>query len=255
MGSKSRIAHQIVPIIQKYIDDNKVKNYIEPFVGGANIADKIQCEHKYCSDIREPLIELLKYVQRGGDLPLSISKEEYSLVRSNPEEYEKWYVGCVGFLASYNGRYFDGGYAHLVHEKTKTRTRVRNYYKEARNNLLHQASSELFQDIIFRCCDYKELYKKCQFKNCVIYCDPPYQGAKQYSNSKNFDYEDFWNEMRKWSKENIVLISELRAPDDFTCVWKKQTSRSIKVNDKNMVTEKLFMYKEETDECYINQLY
>lgn len=35
MGSKSRIAKEIVPIIQSYIDDNNVYNYLEPFVGGA----------------------------------------------------------------------------------------------------------------------------------------------------------------------------------------------------------------------------
>ena len=34
MGSKSRIAKYIVPIIQKYIDDNEVTKYVEPFVGG-----------------------------------------------------------------------------------------------------------------------------------------------------------------------------------------------------------------------------
>lgn len=34
MGSKSRISKYIVPIIQKYIDENAIKTYIEPFVGG-----------------------------------------------------------------------------------------------------------------------------------------------------------------------------------------------------------------------------
>lgn len=34
MGSKSRIAKYIVPIIQKCIDDNGLEYYIEPFVGG-----------------------------------------------------------------------------------------------------------------------------------------------------------------------------------------------------------------------------
>jgi DNA adenine methylase len=34
MGSKSRIAKYIVPIIQKYINENDIAMYIEPFVGG-----------------------------------------------------------------------------------------------------------------------------------------------------------------------------------------------------------------------------
>lgn len=34
MGSKSRIAKEIVPIIQHYIDTTGCKCYLEPFVGG-----------------------------------------------------------------------------------------------------------------------------------------------------------------------------------------------------------------------------
>lgn len=34
MGSKSRIAKDIVPIIQKTIDDNDIHLYLEPFLGG-----------------------------------------------------------------------------------------------------------------------------------------------------------------------------------------------------------------------------
>ena len=39
MGSKNRLSKELVPIIQKYIDSNNSKLYIEPFVGGANIID------------------------------------------------------------------------------------------------------------------------------------------------------------------------------------------------------------------------
>lgn len=34
LGSKSRIAKYIVPIIQKCIDENNITEYYEPFVGG-----------------------------------------------------------------------------------------------------------------------------------------------------------------------------------------------------------------------------
>ena len=41
VGSKNRLAKELAPIIQSYITDD-TKGYLEPFVGGANIIDKIK---------------------------------------------------------------------------------------------------------------------------------------------------------------------------------------------------------------------
>ena len=60
MGSKSKYANYIVPILQKTIDDNSVTTYIECFVGGANIIDKIKCENRYGFDRSDTLIALLQ---------------------------------------------------------------------------------------------------------------------------------------------------------------------------------------------------
>lgn len=59
MGSKARYANEIVPILQKAIDDNGARVYIECFVGGANIIDKIKCEKRYGFDRSDTLIALL----------------------------------------------------------------------------------------------------------------------------------------------------------------------------------------------------
>ena len=241
MGSKSRIAKHIVPIIQKYINDNDITTYVEPFVGGANVIDKIQCSVRIGSDKNKYLIALLKRVQ--NDLPLyeSVPKELYDKARTafnngNTTEFEDWQIGNIGFIASFNGRWFDGGYAKTGYEKTKTGLRLRDYYNEAKNNLLKQADN--LKGIQFECCDYTE-YK---LTDCLIYCDPPYQGTKQYSNATKFDYDLFWDTMRKWSENNIVIISEEHAPDDFTCIWAQEVSRSIKANDKSKSVEKLFTH-------------
>lgn len=58
MGSKAKYATEIVPILQKIINQNEIKTYIEPFVGGANIIDKIKCENKIGYDKNQALIAL-----------------------------------------------------------------------------------------------------------------------------------------------------------------------------------------------------
>lgn len=246
MGSKSRIAKYIVPIIQKYIDENSIEKYVEPFVGGANVIDKIKCKEKYGFDKNKYLIALLKRVQSGRALYEEVSKDLYDKARTafnngDTSEFEDWEIGNIGFIASFNGRWFDGGYAKTGYEKTKNGMRLRNYYQEAKNNILTQASN--LNDINFGVCDYKESIKLSCGSGMVIYCDPPYQGTKQYANALGFDYEEFWQVMRAWSKNNIVLISEQNAPNDFECLWKQEVSRSIKAADKSKSTEKLFKYK------------
>lgn len=245
MGSKSRIAKHIVPIIQKYIDENKSDFYLEPFVGGANVIDKIKCPNKFGSDKNKYLIALLKHVQSGGQLYDSVSKDLYDKARtafnnSDTSEFEDWEVGNIGFIASFNGRWFDGGYAKSGYEKTKNGLRFRDYYREAKDNLMNQAPN--LKGIEFRDCDYKRIIDPC---GCVFYCDPPYANTKQYKNAANFDYDEFWQIMRDWSKNNIVIISEQNAPDDFEVIWEQPVSRSIKANDKSVSVEKLFKYKGE----------
>ena len=50
------------------------------------------------------------------------------------------------------------------------------------------------------------------------------------------------------SKDNVVLISEYNMPDDFTCVWQKETKVNFDSNrksndEKNKRVEKLYIYK------------
>ena len=50
------------------------------------------------------------------------------------------------------------------------------------------------------------------------------------------------------SRHNIVLISEYNAPNDFECIWSKETLANFDCNrdkdlDKKKRVEKLFKYK------------
>lgn len=238
MGSKSRIKKYILPILQNIIDKNNIKMYIEPFCGGCNIIDSIKCDIKIANDISTPLIEMWKYLQKNGTkfLPEDVPRIHYCEVREKKTSaYPMWYVGAIGYLASYNGRYFDGGYAKPTIEKGK----LRNYYQECKRNIEKQLP--LINNIIFSNKNYIEMKDK---NNCLIYCDIPYKDTKQYLSSKNFNYNMFWDWCRGQSKNNIVIISELQAPDDFICIWEQDVLRSVKATDKSIAKEKLFIYKD-----------
>lgn len=55
-----------------------------------------------------------------NSLPDEITKEEYNAVRKSYQtgdsKYPDWYIGAVGFLASYNGKFF-GGRAGIVKQR------------------------------------------------------------------------------------------------------------------------------------------
>lgn len=247
MGSKQRIAKHIVPIIQKAINDNNIHYYLEPFAGGLNVIDKIKCDRKFAFDINKYLIYLFVHVKEGNQLPETVSKETYDRARkawrsgNKNKEFEDWELGCYGFLCSYNGRGFDGGYSYEGDEHRKDGTVIhRNYYQERKNNLLKQFEQPLCQDIMLGISDYKDLTG---LKDYVIYVDPPYQQGKKMDYA-DINYIEFWNKMREWSKDNIVFISELNAPDDFECIWKVEVNRSINAQDKGKAVEKLFKWKD-----------
>ena len=202
VGSKNRLAKELIPIIQSYITDD-TKGYLEPFVGGANMIDKISCNNKFGCDIHEELIELLKYIQNTNNvLPTTITEEEYNKVRLNKDKYEKWYIGFVGFCATFGAKYF-GGYARGFKEDKIT---PRDIPAESIRNIEKQRKN--LQNIKFKCCSYDEINKN--IKDFVIYCDPPYKGTLKYTT--DFDYDKFYKWCKEMTKNNIVLISEYWMP-------------------------------------------
>jgi site-specific DNA-adenine methylase len=224
--------------LQKYIDENNITYFYDPFCGGANIVDKIKCEHRIASDYNEDLIALLKYAQSDNNLsiaPDTCSFEHYADVRSNRNtgKYSQEYIALIGYCASYGGRYWDGGYG-------RDSKGGRSIYTERVSNLKQQAPNLIGID--FYCRDYKE-YLDMDIHNALFYLDPPYNGTKQYSKQK-INYEEYYDFCKKLSENNIVVISEYNMPDDFTCIWKKERKvlqKSDRVTGDKAV-EKLFVY-------------
>ena len=236
VGSKNKLSKELIPIIQSFIT-KETESYIEPFVGGANIIDKIQFHKKIGYDIHPELIELLNYVKYNSDkLPIGISKDEYIQVRDNKDIYDKWFVGLVGFCGSYNAKYF-GGYAG----ECITKQGIRHYDQEAIRNLKKQAKN--LKDIEFKSLDFRKLDAN-NIKNSVIYCDIPYRGTTDYKTEK-FPYEEFYEWCKLLSKNNTVLISEYSMPKEiFECIWEKEHRTFLDKNDNNKKRiEKLFIVK------------
>lgn len=224
MGSKNRISKHLKPIIESYLIDKEV--YIEPFVGGANMIDKINFNNKIGSDLNKYVIELLKVAQNNTELiPSEIDEEKYNEVKNNKELFEEWYVGLVGFCATFGAKWF-GGYA-------RDRKTGRNIPAEGIKNLKKQAPN--LKNITFKTCGY-EAYK--DIKNAVIYCDIPYGGTTKYKDS--FDKERFMNFLLELDESNVILVSEYDMPEDnFTKIWEKEVKVSISQTKK--ATEKLFI--------------
>lgn len=246
MGSKNRIAKELLPIILK--DRKPGQWYVEPFVGGANMIDKVDGKRIGC-DSNEYLIELLQHVQSEGELPDYVSEEEYSSARKLIKEtgvrsvkrIPNWKVGFIGFCCSFGGKWF-GGFARNVKKgdvNEHLNKTTRNYCSESKRNLIAQAPN--IKDVVFRHMSYLDIKFK---ESCIIYCDPPYEGTTKYKDK--FDHIIFWDKVRQWVNEgHKVFVSEYNAPEDFVCVWQKDTLANFSLqNDIDKTrTEKLFIHK------------
>ncbi|MCH7411162.1 DNA adenine methylase [Belliella sp. DSM 111904] len=239
MGSKSRIAKDILSIILENRKDNQF--YIEPFAGGMNMIDKVDGK-RIANDICPYLIAMWNELVYNDWKPPFISRDLYNDVRINKDSYSHFLVGWVGYVCSYRGKFF-GGYAGKVKDKNG---KVRDYQDEKSRNTLKQV--EYLKGIEFKAVDFTELPIP---ENSIVYCDPPYRGTTGYQ--KSFDSDSFWNWVRNITKDgNTVYVSEYSAPKDFQCVWSKDIKNSLSNTENSgsvkTVTEKLFTYKLKTNE-------
>jgi len=232
-GGKKRLGKRISDVIKQVEIDGCKENldYIEPFCGMCGVlVHMVDGKRKIeASDINKSLISMWKAVQDGW-LPedKEISKDEFYELKNGVDCKEKaFYCTIQSFCSEYLGDY-------------RKSTENRNYVKIGINNLLKV--KDKIKNVKFKNIEYT----KHKPKNKLIYCDPPYINHNYSRNPffKKFDYLLFWNTMREWSKDNIVIISEREAPDDFKCIWEQEyTTIPNKHLSRKIHLEKLFMYK------------
>ena len=231
MGSKNRIAKHLLPIMLAECEKHGITKWVEPFVGGANMIDKVPDSFERVGyDLNDHVIHALIDIRDNAEgLPDSVSEEEYkSLFGSKPAPIKSW----IRFMLSFGGK-FDNGYAR---EKGSDETTFCGYGKR---NALKQ--SPKIQNVQFICDSYENL----DFTNALVYCDPPYQGTSGYKTGA-FNHEHFFEWCREQAKKNIVFVSEYNAPDDFECVWQgeiKTNFASQRKSATHSAVEKLFIVR------------
>lgn len=226
MGSKNRIAKDIMPIILKDRKPNQC--YVETMVGGGNLIDKVE-GFRIGADLNPFVIEALKLIRDNPEsLPDHVSEDYYRELKSKKEL--NGITGWAAFTCSFGGSFFSG-YAR--------KGEGRHCALEGKKNALTQ--SPKLKDCLFINSSYQLLDIP---KNSIIYCDPPYEGTAGYEGG--FNHSEFWDWVRTKSLEgHSVFVSEYNAPDDFICVWQKEQTTALNNRSKSLkATEKLFIFND-----------
>ena len=275
MGSKERISAEILPIILK--DKKDYDLYIEPFCGSLAVIEKVTDIKRFASDKNPYLIAMWKGLRFGLDKPMDISRSLYNEYRNKYNTLKKcsqcqkdfshtinfvgedtidqyrtphsmmhnkitfrdlFLIGWIGYMASFNGRFYDGGYYG--------KSGNQNYVDEQIRNTMKQVP--LLKDIDFHFRDFEGIHNmtlnmllRGYGERFIFYCDIPYKGTKQYEYSKEFNYELFYMMCRYLSRDgHKIFVSEYQMPDDFTCVWEKEVTNSMNLTKTKKSVERLF---------------
>jgi len=229
MGSKARHARELLDIV--LADRKPGQWYVEPFVGGANMIDKVD-GNRIGGDFNPWVACLWQAVADGWVPPDVVTEDEYKTAQAERKVDAR--TAFIGFGCSYSGKWF-GGYARGDDSKGK----ARNYCSESKRNIMNQAAA--LHGVKFYHSSYDALPMPDQ---SIIYCDPPYQGTTGYATGA-FDHGKFW----QWCRNRVmdghkVFVSEYTAPDDWVSVWEKQVNNTLtKDTGSKKGVERLFVLR------------
>lgn len=228
MGSKARIAKHLLPIILK--DRSIDQWYVEPFVGGANMIDKVE-GRRIGADSNAPLVACLDALSKKW-LPMEkVSEAFFNKVKSDNSIVDPPTLGYIGTQLTFGAMWFSG--------YRKDKQGDRNYSDEAFRHVKKQAPK--LYGVTFKNCPYWCLEIP---PDSIVYCDPPYANTAKYKAVGEFNHGTFWQWCRDKVKEgHKVFISEYTAPDDFKCIWSKELNVSFAKNGEHKkAIERLFIH-------------
>lgn len=234
MGSKARHAKELLPIILK--DRKPGQWYVEPFVGGANMIDKVDGP-RIGNDLHQHLIAMWQAVSEGWLPPRFVSEDDYQRAKEAAKINAE--TGYIGFALSFGGSWFSS-YRHDRRDQKGDIENMETQSRRAYESMLKQAKA--LAGVAFTCQPYQVIDVP---PNSIIYCDPPYAGTAKYKTGE-FNHDVFW----QWCRDKVfdghrVFVSEYNAPNDWICVWEKIVTSSLASNgqEKKKETEKLFIHE------------
>lgn len=218
MGSKDKYARTLIPLIMK--GRKKDQYYVEPFVGGGNMIDKVN-GNRIGSDYNKIAIHALMAVRDNlRDIPKNnkeFTELDYTLLRENKDTLVG-YQAFASFAYSFGGKFLGGWGRGLNNKKIP-----RDYVAESYRNAVIQSPKLSGVQLINRSYDDLKIPD-----NSIIYCDPPYTGTTKYSHE--FDHDKFYVWCREMHRQgHKIFISEYSMPDDFKLVWSKEVASSLTV--------------------------
>lgn len=231
-GGKQRISKPLSKFLNSQLKENQT--FVDLFCGSCNIISKIDNSRlRIANDKHKYLISMWKALQKGWEMPNTITEEDYKYIKSNKDENFPL-TGFVGFGCSYSGKWF-GGYC-----RNNTN---RNYCLNAKNSNLKILNN--IQDVIFYNLNYDEVNIPL---GSLVYCDPPYKNTTKYSKNEvgEFNHDDFYKWVRNNSNKYDIYISEYKQniPDDFKIVWEYESKKDIRNrnNQQEKTIEVLIQY-------------
>lgn len=240
VGGKKKLGVKLAEVMHQFILPGE--EYHEYFCGMLGVFVNMQDGQRrlVATDGHKDLMAMWTAIQRGWEPPRRwISREEYYELKELPGAdrlplQDRAHRAFVNFGCSFSGKDW-GGWSQP--KPTEVPRWERNYQSLMRVVPAVKGA----RNVSFGCCDYLEHRPR----GAVIYLDPPYEGTTGYGTPEAFDHDLFWQQVRRWSKDNLVFVSEQNAPEDFVSLWRKAVTRNMHMRqeEEQIKEEHLFVHQ------------
>jgi DNA adenine methylase len=199
LGGKKRLGKHLINVIGPEIEE-KGGTVFEPFCGGLGMSRYFASYSGVLADVHPALMALYNAVRHGWRPPTDITRDAYNTARQLPDTDPL--KAFAGFACSFGARYFEG--YSIEHYSGRGRDPVRASAKDLLETIPRLERFDL------RCVSFLDVVPDARFG--VVYCDPPYDGTKQYSGSEPLDRKSFWAHCQRWAEISTVFVSEYTCP-------------------------------------------